>query len=58
MEYNVPFVADVRISDVGQHSLAVPRSTLVHAEDKPSTCNIRYAVAAYAVHLQHGSTRV
>lgn len=33
LEHNVPFVADVRVPDVGQHGLAVPQPALIHAQD-------------------------
>jgi hypothetical protein len=54
VEHNVPLVAHVRVPDVGEHRVAVPRPALLHAEDEPRARGLRRVAATRAVHLRHG----
>lgn len=55
MEHNVPLVADVRVSDVGERRVAVSRSAVIYAEDEPRAGLLRDVAADCAVHLRHES---
>ena len=51
-------MADVRVPDVGERGVAVPRPARVHAEDQPRTSALRHAAANRRVHLRHETPRV
>lgn len=54
MEYNVPFMADIRVADVGEHRVALSGPAFIHAENQPRTGLLRDVAADSSVHIRNG----